>query len=56
MTVIAFSQDSPRMISRQEDTSSMKKALDNAQHFLDSMKNVQVNSDVLQGMENLVRY
>ena len=52
---LSFSQDTMSKAIR-EDTSATKKALDNAQHFLDSMKTAEQYKDVEQGLDNLARY
>ena len=52
----SYSQDTINKTGEQVDTSATKKALDNAQRYLDSMKSAQANSDAMQGINNLVRY
>ena len=52
---ITFSQDSTSTV-RWEDTSATKKALDNAQHFLDSMKNAEFYKQTTQGLNNFLQY
>jgi len=52
----SYSQDTINKTGEQVDTSATKKALDNAQQYLDSMKSAQTNSDAMQGINNLVRY
>jgi hypothetical protein len=54
--IISFSQDTLPATTHPEDTSSFKRTLDNAQHFIDSMKSDQVSKDIQRGLDNLVRY
>jgi hypothetical protein len=52
----SYCQDTINKTVEQADTSATKKAMDNVQHFIDSMKSAQMNSDAMQGINNLVRY
>lgn len=55
ISAASFSQDTNKAIQLQ-DTSATKKALDNAQHFLDSLNQATTYKDVSQGIDNLVIY
>ncbi|MEI9945929.1 MAG: hypothetical protein WDN26_17120 [Chitinophagaceae bacterium] len=51
---VTFSQDTPAV--RFEDTTALKRSLDDAQHFLDSMKHAEASREAAQGLQNLLRY
>jgi hypothetical protein len=52
---ICFSQDSSNHV-RWEDTSATKKALDDTQRFLDSIKTANMYKESMQGLNYLLQY
>ena len=54
-STVSFSQDTSNHV-KWEDTSATKKALDDAQRFLDSMKTANTYKESIQGLDNLIRY
>ena len=54
-SILSFSQDTS-VQTRSGDSSATLKALQNAQHYLDSLKNAEMYNQTKQGLDNLLRY